>query len=656
MPVCQIPLRERSRGTLGVALMAVNAIIVDVLFHMMLSISATLIIFHGPGAKICYDCGNWKTRDRFHSCFSFWLLAALLVSLVPSSALVLCAVHKGRIELALIAGFNEAAVRYKLDSGTKSQLDRLQVSHHCCGGNGFDDWMRISWVNIEDVKPSKQFAKSSYRTPEGELVLPWAPWSCCNSSILLVCDSIWDLMPHEAKSGRRRRRSVSLLQPGPWRREGRKEAATSTHRNATWSTDQAMNGTTTNNSSDKGSRDTIVAWSPVNDVLQSGPGPPLFKSFNYSRRKRSPRSKTKPKKKKYHAPKRGKKTTPKPAKDISKKLSGAFPQFQLHGLDGGSGPIGAADTDSPFEGRLEALLPQLELEASVAQLDGWFQPSKVSRQALQERIFHRVGCGEALSRTVFWVIGMAMTTLFTIWIFQLIMLTLARWLQTSMDLAYNWGNPKMMAPGYLLKKWPCSSGPTPDIEPPDAAFYEEDLEQSSEDEVEDVERPAPSHRTSRRSAPAFDEDEEEDDDEDGDDSTGYGDDSSAVSDLASWGGGGGGGGGGGAGGGGDDDDDDGGGGGGGGGGGDDDDGGGKKKKKKKGEKKGKNKKGKKKEKGDKKKKKGKKDKKGKKKKSPKKGKKKSKGKKTKKSKKGGKKKKKAKKGKKKKRGKKRKKK
>ena len=34
----------------------------DVLFHMMLSISATLIIFHGPGAKICYDCGNWKTR------------------------------------------------------------------------------------------------------------------------------------------------------------------------------------------------------------------------------------------------------------------------------------------------------------------------------------------------------------------------------------------------------------------------------------------------------------------------------------------------------------------------------------------------------------------------------------------------------------------
>ncbi|KAF0305510.1 Photoreceptor outer segment membrane glycoprotein 2 [Amphibalanus amphitrite] len=375
----------------------------DVLFHMMLSISATLIIFHGPGAKICYDCGNWKTRDRFHSCFSFWLLAALLVSLVPSSALVLCAVHKGRIELALIAGFNEAAVRYKLDSGTKSQLDRLQVSHRCCGGNGFDDWMRISWVNIEDVKPSKQFAKrftsqDSYRTPEGELVLPWAPWSCCNSSILLVCDSIWDLMPHEAKSGRRRRRSAPLLPTRP--------------------------------------------------------------------------------------------------------------------------------------GVLEALLPQLELEASVAQLDGWFQPSKVSRQALQERIFHRVGCGEALSRTVFWVIGMAMTTLLTIWIFQLIMLTLARWLQTSMDLAYNWGNPKMMAPGYLLKKWPCSSGPTPDIEPPDAAFYEEDLEQSSEDEVEDVERPAPSHRTSRRSAPAFDEDEEEDDDEDGDDSTGYGDDSSAARAVA----------------------------------------------------------------------------------------------------------------------------
>ena len=53
-------------------------------------------------------------RDRFHSCFFFWLLAALLVSLVPATALVLCAVHKARIELALIAGFNEAAVRYKV--------------------------------------------------------------------------------------------------------------------------------------------------------------------------------------------------------------------------------------------------------------------------------------------------------------------------------------------------------------------------------------------------------------------------------------------------------------------------------------------------------------------------------------------------------------
>ena len=38
----------------------------DVLFHMMLSISATLIIFHGPASKICYDCGNWKTRYSYY--------------------------------------------------------------------------------------------------------------------------------------------------------------------------------------------------------------------------------------------------------------------------------------------------------------------------------------------------------------------------------------------------------------------------------------------------------------------------------------------------------------------------------------------------------------------------------------------------------------
>ncbi|XP_037091123.1 photoreceptor outer segment membrane glycoprotein 2-like [Pollicipes pollicipes] len=190
MPVCQIPLRERSRGTLGIALMTVNCIIAgmahvvlflgiyirvelggkaqllknynpDVLFHMMLSISATLIIFHAPGAKICYDCGNWKTRDRFHACFLFWLIAALLVSFVPVSALILCAIHKGLIETAFVAGFNEAAVRYKLDLETKAQLDRLQVGHQCCGAKGFDDWTRISWVNMDDVKPSRTFTKSS---------------------------------------------------------------------------------------------------------------------------------------------------------------------------------------------------------------------------------------------------------------------------------------------------------------------------------------------------------------------------------------------------------------------------------------------------------------------------------------------------------------
>lgn len=105
----------------------------------------------------------------------------------------------------------------------------------------------------------------------------------------------------------------------------------------------------------------------------------------------------------------------KPAKTslLSKKLEG-LSKMKLTG----QGPIGASGADSPFESKLSELAPSADLDRSVKWLDADFVPSKKGRQALQEIIFHKVGCGEALSRTVFWVIGMGMTTLLTIWIFQ----------------------------------------------------------------------------------------------------------------------------------------------------------------------------------------------------------------------------------------------
>ena len=229
-------------------------------------------------------------------------------------------------------------------------------------------------------------------------MLPWAPWSCCNSSVLLVCDSIWDLVPHAAASVRRRRRSVP---PAPGRPL---PAAGGTYRHTENSSHRQLSG--------------VLPSSTAHSTLY-GRHHFLLANVSFTRRKRSPRSDKKPTEKTPHAPKPKAKTTNKPVKALSKTLSEGFPQFSLHGIEGGgAGPIGAADTDSPFEELLEALLPRLETEASVSQLDSWFRPSKISRQALQERIFYRVGCGEALSRTVFWVIGMAMTTLLTIWIFQ----------------------------------------------------------------------------------------------------------------------------------------------------------------------------------------------------------------------------------------------
>ena len=167
--------------------------------------------------------------------------------------------------------------------------------------------------------------------------------------------------------------------------------------------------------------DSDAPWKPVNVVLHGVfEHHPLYFASNFTRRRRNPwPDERRPKKKPARAPKRSKKKLTTHPKPVSKTLAKGFPQFSLHGLDGRfPGPIGTADTDSPFESQLDVLLPQLELEVAINQLDGWYRSSKVSRQALQERIFHRVGCGEALSKTVFRVINMAMTTLLTIWVVQ----------------------------------------------------------------------------------------------------------------------------------------------------------------------------------------------------------------------------------------------
>ncbi|XP_037080188.1 uncharacterized protein LOC119101042 [Pollicipes pollicipes] len=482
-------------------------------------------------------------RDRFHACFLFWLIAALLVSFVPVSALILCAIHKGLIETAFVAGFNEAAVRYKLDLETKAQLDRLQVGHQCCGAKGFDDWMRISWVNMDDVKPSRTFTKSSYRNPEGELIFPWAPWSCCNASILMVCDTIWEFIPHS--SSVRGRRNVRETRGDSMLRQRASRANEEMHftrhqtddtlHHARYSSDRtSVRG--------KKKRRTLpleaLETASVRNAYPAAKKMTFIRAMNRARSRRSPDRgvKTTDKKKLPQAPKRRRKKPPKPAKAYSKAFAKGFRKFNLHGMSlRGQGPIGAAKTDSPFESKLDVLLPKLNLEDAVVKLDGWYRPARMSRQALQEKIFHRQGCGVALSKTVFWVIGMGMTTLLTIWVFQLIMLMMARWLQTSMDLAYNWGNPKMMAPGYIMKKWPCSSGPAPDIEPPDAAFYEEELEQSSEDEEEERGRPRGERRSRGSSSPSWTDDDDGGDDDfsETDDSTGYGEDSSGFGDFAS---------------------------------------------------------------------------------------------------------------------------
>ena len=241
-------------------------------------------------------------------------------------------------------------------------------------------------------------------------MLPWAPWSCCNSSVLLVCDSIWQLIPHSGTGPRRRRRSVTPLSP---QQAGRRLRHRPTG-DVPWNPGGSTYSLEMNRSVEHVGLKDIVPWKPV-DVGDFDPR--LFSASNFTRRRRSPGPDEKtPKKKPPRAPKRKKKKPEKPKKPVSKALAEGFPQFSLHGA--APGPIGAADTDSPFESQLDVLLPQLELEASISQLDGWYRRSKISRQALQERIFHRVGCGEALSKTVFWVIGMAMTTLLTVWIFQ----------------------------------------------------------------------------------------------------------------------------------------------------------------------------------------------------------------------------------------------
>jgi len=39
--------------------------------------------------------------------------------------------------------------RYRTEIDMKVSVDRTQMTYHCCGALGYEDWFQISWVDVE---------------------------------------------------------------------------------------------------------------------------------------------------------------------------------------------------------------------------------------------------------------------------------------------------------------------------------------------------------------------------------------------------------------------------------------------------------------------------------------------------------------------------
>uniref|UniRef100_A0A8D8SXW2 Peripherin-2 n=1 Tax=Cacopsylla melanoneura TaxID=428564 RepID=A0A8D8SXW2_9HEMI len=75
---------------------------------------------------------------------------------------------------------------YLLDNEWKLTLDHMQFELKCCGAHNYTDWFQTSWIQIDSLNlESSEFEK--YVQPDGRVLAPHLPFSCCRPDYPGVC-------------------------------------------------------------------------------------------------------------------------------------------------------------------------------------------------------------------------------------------------------------------------------------------------------------------------------------------------------------------------------------------------------------------------------------------------------------------------------------
>lgn len=174
MAVLAIRIGDQGRNCLGITLLLLNLsnVMMDVIimgvgiylkttfeqqrdmmpdFHykkhtnLIIYSGVSLAIFHLIGSKVCYDCGNSKTRnriERFMPGYMFLLLVAfvLLMAVSISANSAVSTLKKG-----FPKGFLHVMANYDSDPNKRRQIDQMQITHKCCGSSGYK-YVRIQFI------------------------------------------------------------------------------------------------------------------------------------------------------------------------------------------------------------------------------------------------------------------------------------------------------------------------------------------------------------------------------------------------------------------------------------------------------------------------------------------------------------------------------
>ncbi|XP_028653871.1 CD63 antigen [Erpetoichthys calabaricus] len=90
-------------------------------------------------------CGAWKEN---HCMITMFAILLTLVFIVEIAAVIAGYVFKDKVKPALNISFQQMIKGYSQSTEIKQNVDFLQKSFQCCGGNGSSDWNNATSSNI----------------------------------------------------------------------------------------------------------------------------------------------------------------------------------------------------------------------------------------------------------------------------------------------------------------------------------------------------------------------------------------------------------------------------------------------------------------------------------------------------------------------------